>query len=94
MLTISRLLWDPGSVAHIARHRVTIEEVEQVCHGEPLLREGHSGRILVIGPTMANRVLAIILEPVDAERYYVITARLADRKERRLYQASHGGEAE
>ena len=94
MLTISRLLWNPGNVAHIAEHHVTIQEVEQVCQGEALLREGYLGRILVIGQTVAGRVLAIVLEPVDEESYYVITARPADRKERRLYEASRGGEAE
>lgn len=94
MLTISRLLWNPGNVAHIAQHQASIQEVEQVCQAGPLLREGYLGRILAIGQTVAGRVLAIVLEPVDGESFLVITARPADRMERRLYEASRGGEAQ
>ncbi len=90
MLTIRRLLWDPQNVAHIAHHQVTIEEVEQVCHNGPLVRHGYLDRLILIGPTLAGRVLAIVLEHTGEETYYVVTARSADRKERRLYEESRG----
>ncbi len=63
-------------------------------HGEPLLREGYSDRILVVGPTSRGRILAIVLEPLDDDSYYVVTARPADRKERKLYETRRGGEEE
>jgi hypothetical protein len=50
MIVVRRLSWDPGNVAHIARHAVVPEEVEAVCHGRPLVQVGKSGRFLVIGP--------------------------------------------
>jgi hypothetical protein len=34
MIFIRRLVWDSWNVAHIARHEVTPDEVEEVCHGE------------------------------------------------------------
>jgi hypothetical protein len=51
MLSIRRLIWDPWNVGHIARHRVTPEEVEEVCHGEPVTSQTYKGRIRVVGPT-------------------------------------------
>jgi len=91
MVFIRRLVWDPGNVAHIARHQVTPEEVEDVCHGDYILGEAHTGRLLLIGPTQAGRMLAVVLEPEAEETYDVVTARPADRKERRLYQQQKGG---
>jgi hypothetical protein len=38
MIFIRRLIWDAWNVAHIARHAVVPEEVEQVCHGDFIVR--------------------------------------------------------
>src|SRR5690349_19350352 len=94
MLTIRRLIWDPGNIAHIALHQVTIEEVEAACHGDPVTLQTYLSRIIVIGPTEAGRILAVVLDPVEADVYYPITARSASRKERRYYtQQKAGGES-
>ncbi len=92
MLYVRRLTWDPGNVAHIARHNITPDEVEQVCHGEPIIRQSYLGRLLVIGPNHASRILLVVLDPEGDDAYYVVTARPADRKERRTFQAEKGGE--
>jgi uncharacterized protein len=89
---VRRLRWDPGNVAHIARHGVTPEEVEQVCHAEHAQREAYGGRIMLIGPTVAGRLLSVVLEPEGAGDYYPVTARPASRKERRIYPAETIGE--
>ena len=74
-------------MAHIARHQVSPEEVEEVCQGEHIVRQGYSGRLMLIGPTFSGHMLAIVLEPDDEEDvYYPVTARPASRKERRLYR--------
>lgn len=93
MLTIRRLLWDSWNVAHIARHQVTPEEVEEACHADaPYTDEGKKGRIRLVGPTLSGRLLAVILDPEEEEGvYYPVTARPASRKERRLYQQQKGG---
>ena len=86
MVSINRLLWDPWNVGHIARHEVTPAEVEQVCTGAFITRQSYAGRLLLIGPTYAERVLAVVLEPLDDGAHYVVTARPASRRERRRYQ--------
>jgi uncharacterized DUF497 family protein len=89
---VRRLVWDAWNVAHIARHQVTPEEVEAVCHGEPVEGEAYGGRLMLIGPTGTGRMLAVVLSPqADPGVFYVVTARDADRKERRLYRAQKGG---
>jgi hypothetical protein len=56
------LRWHPGILAHIARHGVTLREVEEVNRTEPIVRTSHSGRLLVIGPTLAGRMLTVVLD--------------------------------
>lgn len=93
MIYVRRLVWDTWNVAHIARHQVTPEEVEEVCHGRPVTSEAYKGRFRVVGPTLNGRMLAVILAPEDDEGvYYTVTARPADRKEQRNYQEQIGGE--
>ena len=93
MVSVRRLVWDPGNVAHIARHGVSPEEVDHVCQGEHIGRDAYGGRLLLIGPTDAGRLLAIVLEPLGEEAYYPVTARPASRKERRIYEREKGGDA-
>jgi uncharacterized DUF497 family protein len=88
---IKRLIWDDWNIKHIARHNVKTGQVEQVCHGNYITQSTYGGRILVIGPTKAGRVLATILAPKGKDTYYPVTARPADRKERRMYQQQKGG---
>jgi uncharacterized DUF497 family protein len=78
-------------VAHIARHGVIPDEVEEVCHGQHVDLQSYQGRIILIGPTQAGRVLAVVLDPQAGDVYYPITARPASRKERRYYQQQKGG---
>jgi len=95
MLVVRRLIWDPGNVAHIARHAVTPEEVEEVCHGEPVVQVGKRGRLLVFGPTLAGRMLTVVLDPESAAAgvYYPVTARPTSRRERAIYAGEPGGES-
>jgi hypothetical protein len=93
-MLIRRLVWDSWNVAHIARHDVTPEEVEEVCHSEPVVQIGNKGRSLVFGPTLAGRMLTVVLdpEPPDEGVYYPVTARPASRRERAIYTTERGGE--
>jgi uncharacterized DUF497 family protein len=94
MVYIRRLRWDPGNIAHIARHQVSPEEVEQVCHSEHIRRSAYAGRIMVIGRTQAGRTLSVVLDPEGDDAYYVVTARPSSRKERRIYSSAGGGESQ
>lgn len=79
-------------MAHIARHEVTPEEVEEVCHQDPIEDETYKRRIRLIGPTAAARVLTSIPAPEDPPgAYYTVTARRASRMERRRYDERKAG---
>ncbi len=87
MIAIRRLLWDPGNVAHIARHDVTLEEVEEVCHGTTFVSQTYLSRLRLIGLTASGRTLTVILAPEDEDGdYRPVTARPASRKERERYR--------
>ena len=91
MLFVHRLIWDTWNIAHIARHAVTPEEVEEVCHGQPVTSQTYKGRLRVVGPTRSRRMLTVILAPTEQPGiYYPVTARPADRKERRSYEQQRG----
>lgn len=91
MLHVRRLNWDPGNIAHIARHGVTVDAVEEVCQGDPVTLQSYLTRIVLIGPTQSGRMLAVVLEPEGVDVYRPVTARPASRKERRYYQQQKGG---
>ncbi len=90
MISILRVVWSSGNILHIAKHNVTPDEVEEAIQGPLVIFDTHTDRYLAIGRTHAGRMLSIVLSPMQAEgAYYVVTARDASDKERRLYQA-HG----
>ena len=81
---VNGLVWDDWNKEHLTLHRITIEEVEEVCHGRHLVKESYRKRILLIGKigkTKMGRQLAVVLSPEDRNFkvygngfYYVITA--------------------
>lgn len=84
-MIITSLMWDDFNEAHIARHAVSREEVEQVCMGEVFSTEAYAGRLRVIGSTNKGRMLTVIMASKDETTYYVVTARSASRPERKRY---------
>ena len=91
MIVVRQLIWDDWNVAHIARHGVSPYEVEEVCHSDYLAVAGHSNRIIVLGPTDAGLLLAVVLNAqVNEGVYYVVTARPASKKERGYYRVQKG----
>lgn len=85
-MTIEHLVWDDWNREHIARHAVTPKEVEQVINNEYVFFPSYKGRLVVIGLTDAGRALHITLAARNEGTYYVVTARVADGKERAYYQ--------
>jgi uncharacterized protein len=91
MVFVRRLIWDIWNIAHIARHDIIPDEVEEVCHATPVTAATYKSRIRVVGPTRSSRMLTVILAPTDEPGvYYPVTARPADRKERRQYGEQRG----
>lgn len=93
MLFVRKLIWDSWNTKHIARHHVVPDEVEEICHGEPVVLRGQKkGRLVLIGPTHDKRILAIILEAAGHGNYYPITAYKPDESDIALYNNLRGGE--
>ena len=86
-----RLRWNPDNVAHIWRHRVSVEEVEHVCDGDPWRERGQFGRTVLIRPTQSGRMLTVVLELLTDGTDYPVTARPASRKERQRHAKEKGG---
>lgn len=79
--------WTDGSEAHIARHNVEPDEVEQIVHSRPRwTRPGRDDTQLVYGTTNAGRYLLVVLAPAADGRSFVVTARDMDTAERRAFR--------
>lgn len=85
-----KLIWDEARVAHIARHNVTPEEVEEACAGLPLKlktkSQGKSPVYNVLGRTVVGRYLSCFIIQFADGNGWVITAREMTRAEKRRYQ--------
>jgi hypothetical protein len=93
VVSIHKLVWDSWNIAHIARHSVVPEEVEQVCHIDPVVQKGKKGRLLVFGPTETGRILAVILDQEEEKgAYYPVTAYKASKKLEKVYLNHKGGD--
>ena len=95
MIVVRKLIWDVWNISHIARHHVTPDEVEAICHRDPLILRGQQkNRLVLIGSTEEERMLAVILESEGSGIYYPITAYPADKKDIVLYNRlkNKGGE--
>lgn len=89
-MRIYDLIVDPGREEHIARHFVTVEEVEDVVFGVPFVRRARQGYFRLLGQTEAGRYLAVFIAPRGRGVYGLVTARDATVAERRQYQARRG----
>jgi len=86
--------WDAANIAHIARHKVTPDEAEQVVSGAslPIEAENRSGedRNTELGETAAGRLLVVVWT-WRRGRIRVVTAFPANRKWRPLWRRIKGG---
>lgn len=86
MVSVRRLVWDEWNVAHIARHGITQDEVDEICCSKPFASATYKGRLRLIGETRSGKIVTVILAPKGEDVYYPVTARPASRKERKIYQ--------
>lgn len=89
--------WDAGNKDKSwEKHRISLEESEQVFGGQDFILfddTRHSlweTRQLIIGPTIARRLLSIIFT-IRNHRIRVISARPASKKERKIYEETLKG---
>ncbi len=83
--------WDRYNTEHIRGHKVECGECEQVFFDIPLTIEPdprhsrHENRYFVLGKTKLERILVVIFT-IRNKKIRVITARDANRNERRQYE--------
>jgi uncharacterized DUF497 family protein len=82
---VDHVLWNAANVAHVAKHGISPEEVEDVLFTPPLdARRGEQeDSYLVLGRTRAGRRLLVVIAPRPRNNWYVVTARDVSRAERR-----------
>ena len=91
-MRIREIAWSESDVAHIARHGVTPEEVEEVLSANPVWRRGRihpatrRESLIALGQTDAGRHLFIVLSPRELGRARCVTAMEMDEKARRYYE--------
>lgn len=82
-IKVEQLIWDDWNLEHIKKHNISKEEVEEAVSNIVAHRMGHSKKIILIG-RCGKRLIAMVMGHDKGNRYYVATARDADRKERKL----------
>jgi uncharacterized DUF497 family protein len=90
-LNIEGFDWDnpedsDGNVAHIARHEIIPEEVEEVFEEDLIVRRGRKGYRLAYGQTCAGRYLLVVFVLKPGNILRVVTARDLDEMEKRYYR--------
>ncbi len=91
-MRITEILWTESDVAHLTRHDVTPEEVEEILAAGPVWRRGRihpqtkRKSLYALGQTEAGRYLFIVLSPRELGRARCVTAMEMDEKARRYYE--------
>lgn len=77
--------WDEANIAHIARHNVTPDEVDEAFEEKHLVYKSRDGRYTLLGRSAAGRYLMIAFA-VNVGVVRVITTRDMNRAEKKRYQ--------
>jgi len=89
-MKIHELIWPEDRIDHIRRHRVTPEEVDQTCFGQPFIRraksKGENPVYYILGQTDAGRYLFCVVIQFPDGRGYPVTARPMTDKEKVRYK--------
>ena len=86
-VVFGEVAWDEASEAHVARHAVTPDEVEDVLFCRPrLVQAGLHGTTYVMGTTLAGRYLLVVVAEAGRGGVYVVTVREMTEAERRRFR--------
>ena len=81
-IKIKTLLWDDWNTEHIRKHNVTVDEVGIAAKNISWHKKTRDGKYLA-GGRSGTRILSLIVRRKERATYYLVTARDADKKERR-----------
>ncbi|OGR84128.1 MAG: hypothetical protein A2901_08905 [Elusimicrobia bacterium RIFCSPLOWO2_01_FULL_54_10] len=89
---IYTLYWDDSNIEHIARHRVSPQEVEEAFSSkQKCFLKARKGRYLLYAQTLAGRLLIIVFDyPTQHKATYVVTARDMDASEWKFFRKKAG----
>lgn len=82
---MSNLTWDEWNTEHIKKHKVTINEVEEVFNSTRITKQSYQNRTLILGKTKKSRLLTIVVSTENHKNQYVVSARDMSKKERIYY---------
>ena len=80
-----KLIWDEWNREHIKKHGVSEEEVNQAFKAKRVAIESYKGRLIIVGKTVKNRLLTIVLSFEKQKNGYIVSARDSSKKERKTY---------
>jgi uncharacterized protein len=78
--------WTDDSEAHIARHGIAPEEVEQTTERPFYTMPGRDGTTLLLGQAHSGRYLLVVLSGSGDGHWPVVTARAMTEAERRVFK--------
>lgn len=81
-IVVRELIWDSYNTEHIKKHNVDQEEIVVSVRNASYHRRTHNGRYLTVGRA-GIRIITVILKRKKLSTYYPVTARDANKKERR-----------
>jgi uncharacterized DUF497 family protein len=86
-MEITEFEWDDENIEHVARHRISPDEVEDVAFDdEPWVKSGREETRYMLGYTVGGRYLFVVYVLKGKGKARVITAMDMDEKTRRLYK--------
>lgn len=86
-MEITEFQWDDNNIAHIARHSVSPDEVEDVAFDdEPWIKKGRSGTRYMLGYSVGGRYLFVVYVLKGKGVARVITTMDMDDKTKNIYK--------
>lgn len=89
-IKIKELIWDEYNIEHIKKHGINQREVIIAVEHFVYHKQAYSGRYMLVG-RVEKRILSIVVKRKKTSVYYVVTARDADKKERKRLYEKEGG---
>jgi uncharacterized DUF497 family protein len=83
---IHELQWDDSNVAHIARHDISPDEVEDVCFSLHIRERSENKKYILSGQTSNGRYLHVVLAGADKGLFRPITAFEMSDNDKRSYR--------
>lgn len=82
-IKINNLIWDEWNLEHVKKHGLSKKIVEKAILNIRAFRYGYKRRIILICDLKDN-VISIVVDRKADGKYYVASARISSRRERKI----------